>query len=65
MVVAVSPTNSNRMLFAADGIVYRSEDGGTAWHTTSVGPVGFAITDISINPKNASRVLAVLKAIVN
>ncbi|MDA1168846.1 MAG: hypothetical protein O3A36_00745 [bacterium] len=65
MVVAVSPTNSNRILIAADGIVYRSEDGGTAWHTTSIGPVGFAITDISINPKNASRVLAVLKAIVN
>ncbi len=65
MVVAVSPTNANRILIAADGLVYRSEDGGTAWHTTSIGPVGYAITDVSINPKNASRVLAVLKAIVN
>jgi photosystem II stability/assembly factor-like uncharacterized protein len=65
MVVAVSPSNSNRLLIAAEGIVYRSEDGGNSWHTTSIGPVGFAITDISINPKNASRVLAVLKAIEN
>lgn len=65
MVVAVSPTNINRMLIAADGIVYRSEDGGAAWHTTGIGPIGYAITDISINPKNASRVLAVLKAIAN
>ncbi len=63
MVVAVSPGNVNRILVAADGIVYRSEDGGTAWHTTDVGPVGFGITDISINPANASRVLAILKAI--
>jgi len=62
MVVAVSPSNTNRMLIAADGIVYRSEDGGKAWHTTSIGPVGYAITDISINPKNAARVLAVVKA---
>ncbi len=65
MVVAVSPTNVNRILIAADGIVYRSEDGGLAWNTTSVGPVGFAITDMSINPKSASRVLAILKAIKN
>lgn len=65
MVVAVSPTNSNRIIIAAEGIVYRSEDNGKSWHTTSIGPVGYAITDISINPKNASRVLAVLKAIEN
>ncbi len=64
MVVAVSPTNANRIVIAADGIIYRSEDGGQAWHTTSIGPVGFTITDLSINPKNASRVLAILKAIV-
>ncbi len=65
MVVAVSPSNVNRLLIAADGIVYRSEDGGGSWNTTDVGPVGFAITDISINPGNASRVLTVLKAIEN
>jgi hypothetical protein len=65
MVVAVSPSNVNRILVAADGIVYRSEDGGAAWHTTDVGPVGFGITDLSINPGNASRVLAVLKSIRN
>lgn len=63
MVVAVSPGNVNRILIAADGIVYRSEDGGTAWHTTDVGPVGFGITDISINPGNPSRVLAVIKSV--
>lgn len=63
MVVAISPTNANRILVAADGIIYRSEDAGTAWQTANVGPIGFGITDISINPKNAARVLTVLKAI--
>lgn len=65
MVVAISPNNTNRMLVAADGVVYRSEDAGTSWQTTGVGPIGFGITDISINPKNAARVLAVLKAIAS
>ena len=65
MVVAISPTNANRILVAADGIIYRSEDAGTAWQTANVGPIGFGITDISINPKNAARVLTVLKAIAS
>lgn len=63
MIVAVSPSNANRIFVVADGIVYRSEDNGLTWHTTSVGPVGFTITDFSINPSNASRVLAILKAL--
>ncbi len=62
MAVAISPTNVNRFVIAIGGIVYRSEDAGASWQTTGVGPVGFAVTDISINPKNAARVLAVLKA---
>lgn len=63
MIVGVSPSNPSRIFVVADGIVYRSEDNGLSWHTTSIGPVGFTITDLSINPKNASRVLAVLKAL--
>ncbi len=63
MVVSVSPSNTDRVFIVADGVVYRSEDSGQTWHTTSVGPAGFTVTDLSINPANASRVLAILKAL--
>ncbi|HSX24910.1 MAG TPA: hypothetical protein VLG69_03010 [Candidatus Andersenbacteria bacterium] len=62
IVVTLSPTNSNRIFVIADGIVYRSEDGGTSWNTTDVGPAGYPVTDISINPANAAHMLAVVKA---
>lgn len=61
VVVAISPTNVNRIFVIADGIVYRSEDGGTNWNTTDIGPAGYPVTDISINPANAAHMLAVVK----
>ena len=62
VVVAISPTNVNRIFVIADGIVYRSEDGGTTWNSTDIGPAGYPVTDISINPANAAHMLAVVKA---
>ncbi|MEO6077619.1 MAG: hypothetical protein ABIP54_02440 [Candidatus Andersenbacteria bacterium] len=61
VVVTLSPTNINRLFVIADGIVYRSEDGGTNWNTTDIGPAGYPVTDISINPANAAHMLAVVK----
>lgn len=61
-VVAISPTNIARIFVVADGVMYRSEDGGVSWNTTDVGPVGYSVTDISINPKNAGHMLAIVKA---
>lgn len=61
IVVTLSPTNINRMFVIADGIVYRSEDGGNTWNTTDIGPAGYPVTDISINPANAAHMLAVVK----
>ncbi|MCE9643469.1 MAG: hypothetical protein K8Q97_04135 [Candidatus Andersenbacteria bacterium] len=60
-VVTLSPTNINRMFVIADGIVYRSEDAGNTWNTTDIGPAGYPVTDISINPANAAHMLAVVK----
>lgn len=59
VVVAVSPTNTNRIITAINNVLYRSEDGGTTWNTYSLGLAGFIITDVSINPDNASKVLIV------
>jgi hypothetical protein len=56
-VVRVSPTNPSRLLIAIDSVVYRSEDGGETFNTLSLGLPNHVITDISINPANASRVL--------
>jgi len=56
-VVRVSPTNPNRLIVSVNSIIYRSEDGGNNWNTLSLELPNFIITDISINPDNASRVL--------
>lgn len=57
--VATSPTNVNRMFVAVNEVMYRSEDGGVSWNTFSLGLPQHSITDFSINPANASRVLIV------
>jgi photosystem II stability/assembly factor-like uncharacterized protein len=56
-VVRVSPTNPSRLIVAVDSVVYRSEDGGQTFNTLSLGLPNHVITDISINPINAARVL--------
>lgn len=61
MGLAVSPKNTNRILIAIDGIIYRSEDSGTTWNTTDLGATGLRITDMSINPSNPARVLVIAK----
>ncbi len=55
--IAVSPTNPNRLLISVDSVMYRSEDGGETWNTMSLNLPGYLVTDISINPDNAARVL--------
>lgn len=62
MFATVSPTNVNRMLVAVDAVIYRSEDGGQTWNTLSFELPDFAITQLSIDPRNASNVLAVTVA---
>ncbi len=57
VVVAVSPTNADRLLVAINGVIYRSEDGGRSWNTFSLNLANHIIQDISINPRNAGRVL--------
>ncbi len=59
IVVAVSPTNVNRLLTAINNVVYRSEDGGQTWNTFSLGLPAHVITALSINPSNAGRVLLI------
>lgn len=59
VVVRVSPTNPARMLVAVDSIIYRSEDGGATFNTLSLGLPNHVVTDISIDPTNAARVLLV------
>lgn len=61
-VVAVSPTNSNRLLIAINNVVYRSEDSGQTWNTFDFGLDGYLVTDILIDPSNAGQVLAILRA---
>lgn len=55
--VRVSPTNSNRILISIDSVIYRSEDNGKNWNTHSLSLPGHIVTDISIDPSNAARVL--------
>ncbi len=55
--VAVSPTNAKRFLVAVNNVIYRSEDGGNTWNTYSLELNPYLITDFSINPANAARVL--------
>lgn len=57
--VAVSPTNPNRFLVGINNVVYRSEDAGATWNTFSLGLAGYEITNILINPVNASKVLVI------
>lgn len=57
--VTVSPTNVNRILVAINNVIYRSEDGGNSWSTFALGLPNHIITDLSINPGNASKVLLV------
>lgn len=59
VVVAVSPTNTSRLLVAINGVIYRSEDGGRKWNTFSLQLKTHIITDVLIDPTNASRVLLV------
>ena len=59
VVVTVSPTNTNRYIVAVNDVIYRSEDGGQTWNTFAFGLAGRVIRDLSINPANAARVLAV------
>ncbi|MFH1354270.1 MAG: hypothetical protein ABIH36_03185 [bacterium] len=59
IVVRVSPTNANRFLISVDSVLYRSEDGGETWNALSLNLPNHVITDISIDPQNAARVLAV------
>ncbi len=59
IVVAVSPTNTNRLLVAVNDVIYRSEDGGNTWNTFALGLPAHLVTGLSINPDNAARVLIV------
>lgn len=55
--VRVSPTNTNRIIVAVDGVVYRSENSGATWNTFSLELPNHIITDLSIDPSNAAHVL--------
>lgn len=59
VVADVSPTNTNRILIAINAVIYRSEDGGTTWNTFSLGLPEHVITQLMIDPSNASRVLLI------
>ena len=59
VVVRVSPTNPDRFLVSVDSVLYRSEDGGETWNALSLDLPNHIITDISIDPTNAARVLLV------
>ncbi len=56
-IVSVSPTNPSRIFVAVHNIFYRSEDGGKTWNSLALPTPNHIITDISINPNNASRVI--------
>jgi len=56
-VVRVSPTNVNRIIVSINSIIYRSEDGGENWNTLSLELPNHIVTDISIDPNNAAKVL--------
>lgn len=59
VVVRTSPTNPNRFLISVDSVLYRSEDGGKTWNALSLNLPNHVITDISIDPTNAARVLVI------
>ena len=56
-IVRASPTNPDRLLVTVNSIIYRSEDGGQTWNALSLELPNHLITDISINPENAARVI--------
>lgn len=62
-VVTASPSNPNRLFVAINDVVYRSEDGGQSWNTFDFKLDSFGITSLSIDPQNASRVIAVVEPI--
>lgn len=61
VVARVSPTNTNRILVAINNVLYRSEDGGRTWITGNLNMPNFVVTDVSINPANAARILLVVR----
>jgi photosystem II stability/assembly factor-like uncharacterized protein len=64
-IARVSPTNSNRLLVSINNVIFRSEDGGQTWNSLSLNLPNHSITDISIDPSNASRVLLITKPYKN
>jgi photosystem II stability/assembly factor-like uncharacterized protein len=56
-IIRVSPSNPDRLLVTVNSIIYRSEDGGQSWNALSLELPNHLITDISINPQNAARVI--------
>jgi hypothetical protein len=60
-IVAVSPTNSRRLLVTINNVIYRSEDGGRSWNTFDFGLEGLTVKALSIDPSNAGRVVAILQ----
>ncbi len=58
-IVEASPTNPSRLLVALDDVIYRSEDGGTNWYSTSLNLSSRSVVFLSINPSNPSHVIAV------
>ena len=58
-VIRVSPSNPDRLLVTVNSIIYRSEDGGQNWNALSLELPNHLITDISINPQNAARVILI------
>lgn len=61
VIVRVSPTNVNRIFVAINSVIYRSEDGGNTWNTFTPGLPQHTITDVSINPSNAARMLFIAR----
>jgi photosystem II stability/assembly factor-like uncharacterized protein len=64
-IARVSPTNASRLLVSINNIIFRSEDGGRSWNSLSLDLPNHSITDISIDPTNASRVLLITKPYKN
>ncbi|MEX0650241.1 MAG: hypothetical protein WD200_04515 [Candidatus Andersenbacteria bacterium] len=59
--VTTSPSNADRLFVAVNNVLYRSEDGGGTWNTFSFGLNNSIISELSINPGNASHMLVVLQ----
>ena len=64
-IARVSPTNSSRLLISINNVLFRSEDGGNSWNSLSLELPNHSITDISIDPSNASRVLLITRPYKN